>query len=95
VAAAGGRVGWLAQSEIDRFQHPYEIAIDLAIPESKNAKAGVGQCAVTIIIARLMVVEIVLAAVDLDNEAMCETDKIHDETLARRLSAEVIAARPP
>ena len=95
MAAAGGRVGWLAQSEIDRFQHSCEIAIDVAIPESKNAKAGVGQCAVAIIVARLMVVEIVLAAVDLDNEAMRETDKIHDEPLARRLSAEVIAARPP
>jgi hypothetical protein len=42
-----------------------------------------------------MIIEIVLPAIDLDNETMLEADKINDKTLTRRLSPKVVATRPP
>ena len=95
MAAAGGRVGCLAQSEIDRFQHSCEIAIDVAIPESKNTKTRLPESAIPVLIAGLMGIKIVLAAVDFDDEAMLHADEIHDESLTRRLPAEMVAAPAP
>jgi hypothetical protein len=43
----------------------------------------------------VMLIEIVLAAVDLDNEMMLHADKIDNVTFARRLTPEVKSALAP
>jgi hypothetical protein len=77
------------------LQYACEIAIHIVIPETENAKAGAFERAVAISIARLMTVEIVLTAVDFDDETMLETDEVHDESFSRSLPAEVISASSP
>ena len=95
MAAEGGRVGWLSQYSVYRFQHTGEITVDVAVPEPQSAKARPRELAVAGLIASLMRIEIVLTAVDLDDELMLQTNEVDNESLARRLSAKVIAARSP
>jgi hypothetical protein len=95
VAAAGGRVGCASQRLIDRFQYSRKIAIDVAIPKSQNAKAGLLERVVAARVTQLVRTEVVLAAVDFDNQLMLHTDEVHDKAFTRRLSAKVKAARTP
>ena len=46
-------------------------------------------------ISRSVVVEIVLPAVDLDNQSLFQTNEIDDEAIARRLTTEIKAALAP
>jgi hypothetical protein len=95
VAAEGGRVGSLSEGLIDRFEHSREVAIHVAVPKAQNAKPGAAECAVATYIARLMSGEIVLAAIDLDNETLLEADEVNNESLTRCLPAEVVASLSP
>jgi hypothetical protein len=95
VAAAGGRVGCTSQRLIDRFQYAREIAIDVAVPKSQNAKAGLLERVVAGRITQLVRIDVVLAAVDFDNQLVFHADEVHDKAFTRRLSAKVKAALSP
>jgi hypothetical protein len=95
VAAEGGRVGAIAQCSIDCFEHTRKIAIDFAVPESQDAETRFAEHFIAVRILPAMNIEIVLSTIDLDSETMLEANKIHDETLARRLSTEMVTAVSP
>jgi hypothetical protein len=96
VAAAGGRVGWaFRQNRSNRFQNARQIPIDIAIPKSQHAEAFRRKLVVTANIARMVLIEIVLTAINLDDEMMFHANEIDDVSLAWRLPAEVEPARPP
>jgi hypothetical protein len=95
VTAEGGRVGCLSQHSVYRLQHAQQIAINIAVPEPKNAKAGSSERIVSIFVTRAMFIQIVLTAVDLDHETVFHTHKVHNESLTRRLPSEMISALPP
>jgi hypothetical protein len=96
VAAEGGRVGCvLAQLGIYRLQHAFEIAIDIVVPEPEAAKASPRKTGVTIRIVRSMFIEVVLPAIEFDDEPVLHTDEVNNETFARRLSPEMKSALAP
>jgi hypothetical protein len=96
VAAEGGRVGCAsAQFGIYRLQHAVKIAIDLVVPKPKDSKTPPRKTGVAARVARSMFIEIVLPAVEFDDEPMLHTDEVDNETLARRLSPEMKPALSP
>jgi hypothetical protein len=95
VAAEGGRVGVIVQRLVDRLQHSRKITINVVIPETKDTEAFGGKGFIPPRVPRLMRIEIILAAIDLEDEPMLQANEIHDVALARRLPAEVIPAFPP
>jgi hypothetical protein len=50
------------------LQHPIEIAVDIAVPESEAAKTHVSEARVAFCIPYCMSVEVVLPAVAFDDE---------------------------
>jgi hypothetical protein len=96
VAAEGGRVGCASeQLGIYRLQHAVEIAIDLVVPEPKDLKAPPCKTGVTARIARSMFIEVVLPAIEFDDEPMLHADEVDNETVARRLPPEMKTALSP
>ena len=92
----GGRVGFVfAQGCVDGFQNACEIAIDVTIPNLQDTEAGSAKFLVPIYIPCLMSIEIVLPAIDFDEKSMLETNEVHDVSLTRRLSPEMIATLSP
>jgi hypothetical protein len=90
VAAEGGRVGCApAQLGAYRLQHAIEITIDIAVPEPKDSKASTCETGVTARIARSVFIEVVLPAIEFDDEPVLHTDEVDNETFARRLSPEM------
>ena len=89
-SAASGRVGTtIVESMVYRLEHVREVAINIAVPESKHAKPFVCKTIVANRIARCMMLVVMLSSVQLDNNAMLHADKIDNEALARRLATEV------
>jgi hypothetical protein len=96
VAAAGGRVGGrFRQDGVYSLQNTREIAVDIVVPEPENAKTLAGQCGIALHITRVMAIEIMLSTVDLDDEAVFQTNKVNDVADARRLPAEMKTAGAP
>jgi hypothetical protein len=88
--------GWgLPQRLVDKGQHALQIAVDFVVPEPQNSKAFTGKVIVSLRVALGMGVEIMLAAVDLDDEAVFETDEVYNIVITRGLSAEVKALPSP
>jgi hypothetical protein len=88
--------GWgLAQCLVDYGQHAVEIPIDLIVPESKDSESLRCEMLIAFCVAARMCIEIVLSAIDLDDEAMLEAHKIDDEIVTRRLTAKVETAFAP
>jgi hypothetical protein len=83
------------QRVVDQHQHALHVAIDLIVPEPQDSETLLRKMTVTFGIASRVTIEIVLAPVDLDDEAMLQADKVDDEIVAGRLPAEVIAAFLP
>jgi hypothetical protein len=50
---------------------------------------------VTLRVAASLHIAIMLTAVELDDEAMLGADKIHDESIARRLAAKMVSTLAP
>jgi hypothetical protein len=88
-------VGGLAQSFVDDRQHTFQIAIDVSVPEAQYPEAFAGEVIVAQRVAMCMSIKIMLAAIDLDDDAMFETDEIYDMTVARCLAAEVKTSSSP
>jgi len=96
VAAEGGRVGdRFVQSHIDCFQDSDKIAINVAIPKSKDPKAGLFEVFVAPSVASSACVQIMLPAVDLDDKTMFQTNKIYDVALSWRLATEMKSTLSP
>jgi hypothetical protein len=84
VAAGGGRVGLsFIQGVIDRFKHPRQIAINVAIPKSKNAKPLSCEFRIAAQVTCAMSIQVVLPAIDLDDAAVLHTNKVNDIAFAR------------
>jgi hypothetical protein len=82
--------GWeLPQRLVDKGWHALQIAVDFVVPEAQYPKAFAGKVIVSLRVALGMGVEIMLAAVDLKDEAVFETDEIYNIVVTRGLSAEV------
>ena len=96
MVAEGDRVGVLRlQRGIDRFQHADQVLIDVAIPKSQHAKPVADEMPIAQSISRGVIIEIVLAAVDFDNQLLLQANEVDDEAVARRLAAEMKAALTP
>jgi hypothetical protein len=96
VVAEGDRVGLLRlQRRVDRFQNAGQVLIDLVVPKSQYAKTIPHEMPVTHSIARGVMIEIVLAAVDFHDELLLQANEVDDEAVARRLAAEMKAALAP
>lgn len=90
MAAEGGRVECaLAQLGVYSLQDAVEIAIDIAVPEPKDSKASTCETDVATRIARLMFIEVVPAATELDDKPKLHADKVDNESFARRLPPEM------
>ncbi len=88
--AERSEAGWgIAQRVIDQSQHALEIPIDFIVPETQYPEALADKMFVALRVAPRMRIEIMLTAVDLDDEALLETDEIDDIVIARSLAAEV------
>ena len=86
--ALRGRVGG-TQRLVDKRQHALQIAIDFIVPEAQYSETFARQATVTLRIAPDMRIEIVLTAIDLDDEPVSETDEVYDRAIARRLASEM------
>ena len=96
MAAGGGRVGYaVAQLCVNRLQTTIKIAIDVAIPKSKDTKACCRKTSVTSRVWLLMPVEIVLPAIEFNDKAMLHANKVDDVSFKRRLPPEMITAPSP
>ena len=93
---SGDRAGVLAsRRRVDRFQHAGQVLIDVVVPKSQHAKPVVDKMPVAHSIFGGVIIEIVLAAVDFDDQLLLEANEIDDEVVARRLAAEMKAALAP
>jgi hypothetical protein len=90
VAAEGGRVGVsFNQRSVNGFQDSRKIPIDIAIPETKNQKAGAAETIVAPHVIGSMGLKIMLASVDFDDETILQADKIDDVAVPRGLPAKM------
>jgi len=88
--ACPGAAGWgIAQSVINHGQDTLEISIDLVVPEPQCPEPIAGKVSVAGSIPSGMRIEVVLAAVDFNNEPVLETHEVDDMTIARSLSAKM------
>jgi hypothetical protein len=90
VAAAGGRVGFsFNQCGADRFQNSRQIPIDIAIPKSKHFEITASKIFVAYLVSEPMSIDVMLAAIDLNNKPILKTNKIYNKPVPRRLTAKV------
>ena len=80
---------------MDERQHAFQIAIDFIVPEPQDAKAFLGKVIIALRVAPGMRIEIVLAAIDLHNEALFKADEVNYITIARSLPTEVVSLFSP
>ena len=80
------------QGGVDCFEDPVEITVDVVVPETQHAKSLLRECIVPPPIFGGAIVEIVLPAIDLDDELMPHTHKIDDVLFARGLTPNVKSA---
>jgi membrane-bound lytic murein transglycosylase MltF len=74
---------------VDERQHAFQTAIDFIVPETQCAKAFAGKMSVTLRVAPGMRIEIMLAAIDLDNAAVLKAVEVYDMAIAGSLSTEM------
>jgi hypothetical protein len=63
---------------VDKRHHALQIAIDFIVPEAQHSETFARQATVMLHIAPDMRIEIVLTAIDLDDEPVSETDEVYD-----------------
>jgi hypothetical protein len=82
--AERSEAGWgIAQRLIDQRKHTLQIPVDFIIPETQHPEALARKMAVALGVAPGMHIEVMLTAVDLDDEAMLEANEIEDVTRGR------------
>ena len=90
-----GGASLTAQCAVNRFQNAAQISIHICVPEPQNFEPLLLKMSVTFTILRRVLIEVVLSAIDFDDQPLSETDEIKNVTVAWRLSAKVIAAMFP
>jgi hypothetical protein len=70
------------QDIVNRLQHSWQVAIYIAVPESKNAEARTSKIFVAVFVERLITIQIVLPTIDLDNEPVLHAHEIDYMTAA-------------
>lgn len=94
--AEGGRVGAaFSERSTNRFQNAFQIAIDVAVPEAKDAETGTLELFVSRLVVRAMRIDIVLSAIYFDREAVLQTNEIDDVAAAGRLTAKMESLAAP
>ena len=79
----------MTQRLVDEGQHAFQIAVDFIVPETQYAEALADKMVVALRVTSGMAIEVMLAAIDLDDKALVETDEIYDIVSTRRLAAEM------
>jgi hypothetical protein len=88
--------GWgLAQRLIDCCENLFEVLIDLVVPESQHAKSLPRKAAVASSVPLRMIIQVVLSAIDFDNEPMLQADEVDNETIPGSLTSEMKTAFAP
>ncbi len=82
-------MGGVMQRLVDKGQHAFQIAIDLIVPETQYPEAFADKMIVALRITSGMDIEVMLAAIDLNDKALLETDEIYDIVITRGLAAEM------
>ena len=96
MVAEGDRVGFFAlQRRVYRLQDTDQIPIHVVVPKSQYAKSVAHEMPVAHLIARCVIIEIVLAAIDFDDQLLLQANEVDDEAVARRLAAEMKTALSP
>jgi hypothetical protein len=83
------------QFSINRLENAVKIVIDIAVPESKNFEALIREVTVTLLVARDVTIKSMLSAIDLDDHAFVQADKVQDVSIPRRLPADMKPALTP
>ena len=78
------------QFDIDPLEHRRQIAADLGIPETDNAISFLLKPKLPLVIALGVLVIIVMAAVEFDDQMLGGTEEIHDIRADWSLTAEVV-----
>jgi hypothetical protein len=96
VAAEGGRVGRVSgQGSVNCLQHTVQILIDIVIPKSKHTKTRTHQFLIALAVVFRVTIEVVLTAVNLDDNVMLQAHEVDDIAFARGLPPEMISALSP
>jgi hypothetical protein len=82
--AERSEAGWgIDQRVADHLEDALEIPIDLIVPKAQDPETLTDKNIVALRVTSCMRVKIMLTAVNLDDEAMLDTNEIDDEILAR------------
>ena len=84
--------GFRMKLPIDRLQHTDQVRVDLIIPEPQHLEAALCKNRIASPVAIRVSVEIVLTAIQLDDEVLTQADEIDNVMLAWSLPSEMIAA---
>jgi hypothetical protein len=94
--AERSEAGWgIVKRVIDQRQHTLEISINFVVPKAQNPEALTDKMIVAFRVSAGMCIEVVLAAVNLDDDAVLKTYEIDDEIVAWRLAAKMESALLP
>jgi hypothetical protein len=77
------------QCLVNYGEDAFQILIDVVIPETQYSEPIRRECLIAIRITPGMSVEVMLPAVDFDDETVLEADKVNDITIARRLPSKM------
>jgi hypothetical protein len=88
--------GWgVVQRVIDQCQYTFEVFIDIVVPKAQDLESLLGEMIVTFCVTPRMRIDVMLTAIDFDDEPMFEADKIDDKTVTRRLTTKVKPSPSP
>ena len=77
------------------LQNTDQIPIHIIVPKSQHAKSIADEMTIAHSISYDVGIEIMLAAIDFDDQLLPQANEIDDEAVARRLAAEMKAALAP
>jgi hypothetical protein len=63
---------------IDRLKNSVQVPIDVAVPKTKNFESLIRKASVACAVQLCVGIDIVLAAINLDNQSMAEAYKIEN-----------------
>jgi hypothetical protein len=96
VVGEADRVGGIgAKLLINHFQYATQIRIDFVIPKSQDLEGTDRKDFIPLSITVCMSIVIVLTAIEFDDEAFAQTDKVKNVVISRSLTAKMITARFP
>jgi hypothetical protein len=70
----------MTQRLVDEGQHAFQIAINFIVPETQYAEALADKMVVALRVTSGMAIQVMLAAIDLDDKALLETDEVYDNS---------------